>query len=136
MITSSLIFIFWWVGMDSNHRRHSRRIYSPLHLAALQPTHNCQNFRTFCAGAQRWNRTTDTSLPIKTSRSKFCICKLFRLPFCCSLSQKCDIFGSPQIFENPCVCFLTLRHFARFVLVPKGGIEPPTQGFSVPCSTD
>ena len=25
--------------MDSNHRRHSRRIYSPLHLAALQPTH-------------------------------------------------------------------------------------------------
>ena len=31
--------IFWWAGMDSNHRRHSRRIYSPLHLAALQPTH-------------------------------------------------------------------------------------------------
>ena len=28
----------WWAGMDSNHRRHSRRIYSPLHLAALQPT--------------------------------------------------------------------------------------------------
>ncbi len=25
--------------MDSNHRRRSRRIYSPLHLAALQPFH-------------------------------------------------------------------------------------------------
>ena len=25
--------------MDSNHRRLSRRIYSPLHLAALQPFH-------------------------------------------------------------------------------------------------
>ena len=28
----------WWEGMDSNHRRLSRRIYSPLHLAALQPS--------------------------------------------------------------------------------------------------
>ena len=33
------IFYFWWAGVDSNHRRRSRRIYSPLHLAALQPTH-------------------------------------------------------------------------------------------------
>ena len=30
--------------MDSNHRRHSRRIYSPLHLAALQPTQNSKDF--------------------------------------------------------------------------------------------
>ena len=34
----------WWAGMDSNHRRHSRRIYSPLHLAALQPTQNEEFF--------------------------------------------------------------------------------------------
>ena len=27
----------WWRGMDSNHRRLSRRIYSPLHLTALPP---------------------------------------------------------------------------------------------------
>ena len=32
------VSFFWWAGMDSNHRRRSRRIYSPLHLAALQPT--------------------------------------------------------------------------------------------------
>ncbi len=32
-------FQTWWAGMDSNHRRCNRRIYSPLHLAALQPTH-------------------------------------------------------------------------------------------------
>ena len=31
----------WWEVMDSNHRRHSRRIYSPLHLAALQTSHIC-----------------------------------------------------------------------------------------------
>ena len=28
----------WWAEVDSNHRRRSRRIYSPLHLAALQST--------------------------------------------------------------------------------------------------
>lgn len=38
------IFLIWWAGMDSNHRRHSRRIYSPLHLAALQPTQNSKDF--------------------------------------------------------------------------------------------
>ena len=33
------VFFVWWAGLDSNQRRRSRRIYSPLHLAALQPTH-------------------------------------------------------------------------------------------------
>ncbi len=36
--------------MDSNHRRLSRRIYSPLHLTALQPTLKI-------ATATRWNNT-------------------------------------------------------------------------------
>ena len=35
----------WWAGMDSNHRSHRRRIYSPLHLAALQPTHKKWSWR-------------------------------------------------------------------------------------------
>ena len=68
--------------MDSNHRRHSRRIYSPLHLAALQPTHNLKKWSWrkesnlqpadyksaalplshASTGAQRWNRTTDTGI--------------------------------------------------------------------------
>ncbi len=26
--------------------------------------------------------------------------------------------------------------FSLYVMVPPGGIEPPTRGFSVPCSTD
>ena len=26
--------------------------------------------------------------------------------------------------------------YIRILLVPPGGIEPPTRGFSVPCSTD
>ena len=29
----------------------------------------------------------------------------------------------------------TVKNLAR-LLVPRGGIEPPTRGFSVPCSTD
>ena len=31
----------WWAGVDSNHRRHCRQIYSLLHLAALEPTRIC-----------------------------------------------------------------------------------------------
>ena len=34
------VVIFWWEGMDSNHRSLRRRIYSPLHLTALQPSQN------------------------------------------------------------------------------------------------
>ena len=29
----------WWEGTDSNHRSRRRRIYSPLHLTTLQPSH-------------------------------------------------------------------------------------------------
>ena len=42
------VFFVWWAGLDSNQRRRSRRIYSPLHLAALQPSQN---------GAGERNRT-------------------------------------------------------------------------------
>jgi len=28
----------WWAGMDSNHRRQNRRVYSPFPLAARAPT--------------------------------------------------------------------------------------------------
>ena len=71
--------------MDSNHRRRSRRIYSPLHLAALQPFHIHSNkikcrclepesnqwlprnllvylFSPFRAGASNRNRTSDTRI--------------------------------------------------------------------------
>ena len=40
--------------MDSNHRRRSRRIYSPLHLAALQPSHKIWwTFRDSLFGIRR-----------------------------------------------------------------------------------
>ena len=31
----------WWAGVDSNHRRLCRQIYSLLPLAAREPTHDC-----------------------------------------------------------------------------------------------
>ena len=36
---NSAIPAIWWMGMDSNHRRLSQRIYSPLPLAAREPIH-------------------------------------------------------------------------------------------------
>ena len=38
----------WWEEVDSNHRRRSRRIYSPLHLAALQSSHVYTCLSTKC----------------------------------------------------------------------------------------
>ena len=32
--------------------------------------------------------------------------------------------------------YSTTEPLPHFFLVPRGGIEPPTRGFSVPCSTD
>ena len=32
--------------------------------------------------------------------------------------------------------YMELNHYSNIKMVASGGIEPPTQGFSVPCSTD
>ena len=56
---------FWWEEMDSNHRRRSRRIYSPLHLAALQSSHNhieLTKKKIQVCGASNRNRTSDTRI--------------------------------------------------------------------------
>lgn len=37
------------------------------------------------------------------------------------------------LITNQLLCQLS---YTSTLLVPRGGIEPPTQGFSVPCSTD
>ena len=78
----------WWAGVDSNHRRHCRQIYSLLHLAALEPTRICSlvtiwswlsesnqqpaDYKSaalpvelsqhFVCGALGRNRTTDTGI--------------------------------------------------------------------------
>ena len=43
------------------------------------------------------------------------------------------------LITNQLLCqlsYTSLKFFLILDLVPRGGIEPPTQGFSVPCSTD
>ena len=43
------------------------------------------------------------------------------------------------LITNQLLCQLSYTSkvfFKKICLVPRGGIEPPTQGFSVPCSTD
>ena len=57
--------IFWWEEMDSNHRRRSRRIYSPLHLAALQSSQDhieLTKKKIQVCGASNRNRTSDTRI--------------------------------------------------------------------------
>lgn len=63
-------------------------------------TLSCRRFGVDCIfalGAQRWNRTTDTSLKSKTHRSKLCSSQIFPLlVLIFALSQKfIKIFGCP-----------------------------------------
>ena len=56
------------------------------------------------------------------------------------LSYTRKIFGAEDGIRtrDPRLGKAILYHWATsaFFLVPRGGIEPPTRGFSVPCSTD
>ena len=36
MFRINIMVSLWWEEVDSNHRRRSRRIYSPFHLATLE----------------------------------------------------------------------------------------------------
>ena len=40
------------------------------------------------------------------------------------------------LITNQLLCQLSYTSKLPFRVVPRGGIEPPTRGFSVPCSTD
>ena len=40
------------------------------------------------------------------------------------------------LITNQLLCQLSYTSKVPFRVVPRGGIEPPTRGFSVPCSTD
>ena len=108
-------------------------------------------------GGQGWIRTIEDIVDGFTVR---CIWPLCNLPIINGASERNRTFNlliTSQLLYHwatlayPFIIF-TLRNFHRgwcpkvdklslsgdltFGLVPKGGIEPPTQGFSVPCSTD
>src|SRR5690606_8971180 len=48
----------WWVGLDSNQRRHSQRIYSPSPLTTRAPT---QAPRFFAAGVRAWSHPSESN---------------------------------------------------------------------------
>ena len=42
----------WWAGMDSNHRRQNRRVYSPFPLATRAPTLKGGTLAEHCGGSE------------------------------------------------------------------------------------
>ena len=140
--------------MDSNHRRRSRRIYSPFHLATLELSHfyRTLKIRFFISyqqidhpikiliGAWGRNRTTDTEIfSLLLYRLSYPGAQSSKKPSCVDLFIGYNIKWSwwsesnqqPADYKSAA---LPLSHTS--ILVPRGGIEPPTRGFSVPCSTD
>ena len=113
--------------MDSNHRRHSRRIYSPLHLAALQPSQNNYiiyefaiktiKFFTYSSyvGALRWNRTTDTA-PHFNFSTPFCFAKFPLANWLLRFSKITSIFEN-FTYENPCVNIFSQQIFIYILIV-------------------
>ena len=134
--------------MDSNHRSRRRRIYSPLHLAALQPFHINLILLYYNLIILTYSKSICIIVLIKVNvcsynRSKSIITlelvKGIEPPTCwlqisCSANWATPAFG---LFPTP-ICFHVIPHILRdnVKLVPWGGIEPPTGRFSVCCSTD
>ena len=107
--------------MDSNHRSRRRQIYSLLPLTAREPNH---------IGAGERNRTfnlliTSQLLYRWATPANFCASRLLPFGWC--------LIGCRT---PPCKRFARAVVLFAFRLVPRGGIEPPTRGFSVLCSTD
>ena len=89
-----------------------------------------------CFGGKRWIRTTEVT------DDRFTVCSLWPLgnPSInnIKLYKKCSGAGDWNrtrnlLITNQLLC--QLSYTSKENLVPRGGIEPPTQGFSVPCST-
>ena len=98
---------FWWAEVDSNHRSRRRQIYSLIHLAALESAH-LLNFS--------WSRWLDSNPQPADYKSAALPIELHR-----------------QVHSRLRV---TRKFIKNFLVVPWGGIEPPTGRFSVCCSTN
>ena len=103
--------------MDSNHRSRRRRIYSPLHLTALQPT--------LIVIATWWKNVKHSHAMTWSWWSE-------------SNQQPADYKSAALPLSHTSMNDLIKMdpYASQTRLVPWGGIEPPTRGFSVPCSTD
>ena len=90
-------------------------------------------------GGKRWIRTTEGGA------NRFTVCSLWplgNLPIWSwwseSNQQPADYKSAALPLSHTSEVFgtNTLCRTIRIKMVPWGGVEPPTQGFSVPCSTN
>ena len=79
-------------------------------------------------GGRRWIRTTEGAA------DRFTVCSLW--PLGNPSKSGADDWNRTRnlLITNQLLC--QLSYISVLNLVPRGVIEPPTQGFSVPCSTD
>ena len=98
-----------------------------------------RNFDAFFFGGKRWIRTTEGGA------NRFTVCSLWplgNLPIWSwwseSNQQPADYKSAALPLSHTSEVFgtNTLCRTIRIKMVPWGGVEPPTQGFSVPCSTN
>ena len=83
-------------------------------------------------GGERWIRTTEGK------PDRFTVCchwPLGNLPKLKLKKWSCRLESNPQPADYKSAA-LPVELRQHLVMVPRGGIEPPTRGFSVPCSTD
>ena len=83
-------------------------------------------------GGRGWIRTTESGA------GRFTVCSLWPLGnpsilFYSIWSWRWDLNPQPADYKSAALPIELLQQ--EFFMVPRGGIEPPTRGFSVPCST-
>ena len=81
----------------------------------------------FLAGGEGWIRTTEVT------DNRFTVCSLWPLGNLSVWSWWLESNQQPTDYKS--VALPVELHQRIELLVPRGGLEPPTQGFSVPCST-
>ena len=154
--------LFWWERVISSNRKSSLALHRSTHKSkvhtlktvartvfvrgrtrASESTFVCSHQQqkhflrsAFVVGGSGWIRTTEVT------DNRFTVCPLWPL-------GNLPIYGAGDwnrthnlLITNQLLCLLSYASILDVVLyfvssvVPRGGIEPPTRGFSVPCSTD
>ena len=84
----------------------------------------------FSTGGEGWIRTTEVS------DDRFTVCSIWPL-WNLSVGAGDWTWTHNLLITNQLLCQLSYTStLLNWKMVPRGGIEPPTRGFSVPCSTD
>ena len=134
-------------GMESSRRKctfgdamrlqryHTRLRVIPYQACGLNKKFDKSKLVEFFGG-ERWIRT------IEVGDNRFTVCPLWPLGNLPIFIGAGDWNRTHNLLiTNQLLCLLSYASVLcklvfLFSVVPRGGIEPPTRGFSVPCSTD